>query len=125
MLRTPARILGHHRYLKIPLAGWLFRAAGMIPVKPGDRDSGRAALAAIQDSLQAGTPVVVFPEGDLFPDAMSEFRNGAFVAAKRARVPIVPVLLEGMGQAWRPGTLVVKGRHELRIAADRPYKLEN
>jgi len=46
---------------------------------------------------------------------MAPFRAGAFVAAQRAGVPIVPLLLEGTGTAWRPGTMVVRGRHEIRI----------
>ncbi len=120
MLRTPARILGNLRHLRIPIAGLLFRSLAVIPVKPGDRQSGRAAIEEIEASLRAGTPVVVFPEGDLFPDTMGDFRSGAFVAAKRAGVPLIPLLLEGMGRAWRPGTMVVHGRHELRIAVLDP-----
>ncbi len=59
---------------------------------------------------------------EIDPEVHVVFSNGAFVAAKRARVPIVPVLLEGMGQAWPPGTLVVEGRHELRIAVLGPIE---
>ena len=116
MLRTPVRFLADRGLFKIPLAGWLFRACRHIPVKPVDRSSGRRALDAVAGSLAEGSPVAIFPEGELMPDSMGEFRAGAFVAAKRASAPIVPVLLEGTGQAWRPGTLVVQGRHHLRIA---------
>ncbi len=91
-----------------------------IRVEPGNRESGRAALEEAARALDEGTPVVVFPEGELSPDEMADFRPGAFVAAKRAGVPIVPVLLEGAGQAWRPGTLVVRGAHVIRIAVQPP-----
>jgi 1-acyl-sn-glycerol-3-phosphate acyltransferase len=124
MLRTPARFLAESWLFRIPMAGPLFRACRHIPVRVGNRESGRAALEAAAEALAEGTPVAVFPEGRLAPDVMSEFRPGAFVAAHRAGVPIVPVLLEGTGTAWRPGTMVVEGRHEIRIAILPPISSE-
>ena len=53
---------------------------------------------------------------ELLPGEMGPFRPGAFVAALRAGVPIVPVLLEGAGDAWKPGSFAVEGRHEIRVA---------
>jgi len=35
-------------------------------------------------------------------------------------VPIVPVLIEGTGAAWTPGTVVVHGKHLIRIAVLTP-----
>lgn len=119
-LRTPARFLAESWMFEVPLAGALFRRCRHIPVKVGDRDSGRAALEEVARALAEGSPVAIFPEGRLSPDGIAAFRPGAFVAAKRACVPIVPVLLEGAGQAWRPGTMVVEGRHEIRIAVLEP-----
>jgi 1-acyl-sn-glycerol-3-phosphate acyltransferase len=115
-LRTRARFLAERWIFKVPLAGALMRACRHIPVKPGDKESGRSALEEVGRALGEGSPVAIFPEGELSPDGMTQFRAGAFVAAKRAGVPIVPLLLEGTGAAWRPGTLVVRGRHEIRIA---------
>jgi 1-acyl-sn-glycerol-3-phosphate acyltransferase len=64
--------------------------------------------------------VAIFPEGKMTPGGPAEFRPGAFVLAHRAGVPLVPVLLEGTGRAWRPGTMVVQGRHEIRISVLEP-----
>jgi len=119
-LRTPARFLAEAWIFRVPLAGPLLRACGHIRVKPGDRESGRRALEEVGEVLSKGSPVAIFPEGVLSPEGMTRFRPGAFVAARRAGVPIVPVLLEGTGQAWRPGTLVVRGRHDIRIAVLPP-----
>lgn len=115
-LRTRARFLAEHWIFKVPLAGPMMRRCRHIPVKLGDKESGRAALEEVGRALAEGTPVAIFPEGELSPDGMAPFRAGAFVAAHRAGVPIVPLLLEGTGSAWRPGTMVVRGRHEIRIA---------
>jgi len=120
VLGTRARFLAEAWIFAVPLAGPLMRRCRHIRVEPGNRESGRAALEEAARALDEGTPVVVFPEGELSPDEMADFRPGAFVAAKRAGVPIVPVLLEGAGQAWRPGTLVVRGAHVIRIAVQPP-----
>jgi len=119
MLHTPARFLAESWMFRVPLAGALFRRCRHIPVTVDDRESGRAALAEVASALAERSPVAIFPEGRLSPDGISEFRPGAFVAAQRAGVPIVPILLEGAGRAWRPGTMVVEGRHEIRIAVQR------
>ena len=124
LLRTPARFLAEAWMFAIPLAGRLFRACRHIPVRIGDRESGRLALASAEASLREGSPVAIFPEGRLSPDGMAEFRPGAFVLAQRTEMPIVPVLLEGTGRAWRPGTLAVHGTHEIRIAVLPPISSE-
>ena len=115
LLRTPARILAEAGLFEIPLAGWLFRACRHIPIRRGDRESGHAATRLMESAINEGSPVAVFPEGDLSPDTMAEFKPGAFVVAKRTHCRIYPVRLDGTGKAWRPGTAVVKGRHDIGI----------
>jgi 1-acyl-sn-glycerol-3-phosphate acyltransferase len=124
-LRTTARFLADAWLFKVPLAGPLMQRCRHIRVDTSDRESGREALEEVGRSLAEGTPVAIFPEGRLMPDGMGAFMAGAFVAAQRAGVPIVPVLLEGAGNAWRPGTLVVRGAHEIRIAVLPPVPAED
>ncbi len=124
LLAAPVRFLAETWMFKVPLAGWLFRTCRHIPVKPGDRESGRRALDAAEESIATGTPVAIFPEGRLSPDELGVFKAGAFVLAARARVPIIPVLIEGTGRAWRPGTVVVHGAHEIRISVLDPIRAE-
>jgi len=120
MLRIPARFLAEHWLFDVPLSGPLFRRARHVPVEVGDRESGRRALMTAEEALREGTPVAVFPEGALSPDEMKPFRPGAFVLARRAGVPIVPVRIIGAGAAWRPGTLVVQGAHRVRVVVLPP-----
>jgi len=120
MLKTPARFLAEDWMFRIPLASGLFEACQHIPLRVGDRESGRRALATAGEALFAGTPVAMFPEGQLNPAGLGEFRPGAFVLAHRAGVPIVPVRIEGAARAWQPGSFVVRGRHAIRIAVLEP-----
>lgn len=115
-LHTPARFVAEHWLFAIPLAGRLFEDCRHLPVEIGDRESGRRALVEAEAALSEGTPVAVFPEGRLSPRGLGSFKPGAFVLARRAGVPLVPVLIEGAARAWQPGALTVHGRHEIRIA---------
>ena len=47
-------------------------------------------------TVQAGLPVVIFPEGGRSPDgAMTPFQSGAAFMAIKAQVPLVPLALIG------------------------------
>jgi 1-acyl-sn-glycerol-3-phosphate acyltransferase len=124
MLATPARFLADAWMFEAPWAGWFMRLCRHIPVKVGDSESGHRALEQAARGLLDGSPIAVFPEGSYSSRGLSEFKPGAFVAAKRAGVPIVPVLIEGTGAAWAPGTVVVHGKHRIRIAVQAPIDAE-
>ena len=115
LLGAPVRFLAESWMFDIPLGGWLLRTCGHISLVPGDRASGHAALEEAEQALGTGAPVAIFPEGILSPDELAPFKPGAFVLALRTHVPIVPVRLTGTGRAWRPGTVVVEGAHEIGI----------
>lgn len=96
-----------------PGFGMLWSALGGIPVARGTAD--REALAASQTVLDAGEPLVMFPEGtrQTGPVVETLFDGPAFVQA-RAGVPIVPVGIGGSetampkGAKWiRPKKVVV------------------
>jgi len=124
MLGTPARFLAEHWLFHATGAGWLMRTCRHIEVKVGDRESGHRALEEAVRALAEGSPVAIFPEGRYDEGVLNEFRPGAFVTAKRTGAAIVPVLIEGSGRAWRPGTLVVHGRHTIRLVVSRPITAE-
>ena len=55
-----------------------------------------AASVAVQalERLEAGQPVLIFPEGTRSPeDGLHPFQRGAFEIARRAEVPLVPVFI--------------------------------
>ena len=59
----------------------------------------------IATTVARGVPLIVFPEGTLGRRAgLLPFRGGAFVAAARAGVPVVPVALRGARSVLRDGT---------------------
>lgn len=75
-----------------PVIGPGARAAGTIFVERGDRASGEQAVRAMVERLEARDTISVFPEGTTFvDDEVRPFKAGAFAAAMRAEVPVVPV----------------------------------
>ena len=77
---------------------WLLHTTGSVLIRRNSAD--RAALNEMIAHLKAGDPVCVYPEGTRTSDGkLGEFLPGALFAAKRARVPIVPVAIHGTFQA--------------------------
>jgi len=110
--------LEQSRFLK-----WIMRESGVVLIKPGTPD--RAALEAMIAHLERGDCVAVFPEGTRTRDGqLGEFRAGAAVAARRARVPIVPACIHGAYAAWpRSRALPRPGRVGVRFGAPLAYDL--
>lgn len=78
---------------------WLMRESGCILIRPNTPD--RAALEGMIAHLRQGDCVAVFPEGTRTQDGdLGLFRAGAVVAARRARVPILPACIQGAYEAW-------------------------
>ena len=77
---------------KWPIIGPSARAAGTIFVDRKDRASGARAIQAMVERLAANDTICLFPEGTTFvDDEVRPFKPGAFVAASRAKVPVVPI----------------------------------
>lgn len=93
----------------IPLLGLTVKSSGQIPL---DRKHPRKGLQAIKratDLLRKGVSIVVFPEGTRSRDGkVHEFKTTLFVLPIRAKVSVVPVLIEGTFQALRRGSMLFK-----------------
>lgn len=123
------RAFGGHMVSRADVSGWPLlgpaaRAAGTLFVDRADASSGAAAVRAIRSRLVAGETVIVFPEGTTFPDdEVRPFHAGAFAAAARADVDIVPVGIayeSGSGAAFVGETFPA---HLARMAAAAPSRV--
>ncbi len=75
-----------------PIVGPAARAAGTVFVDRASKASGARAIEAMVARLAEDDTISLFPEGTTFEDdEVRPFKPGAFVAAARARVPVVPV----------------------------------
>lgn len=87
----------------------LFTALGGIPVARGTAD--REALQACVQVIEAGEPLVVFPEGarQYGPEVQELFDGAAFIQS-RTGAPIVPVGIGGSETAMPKGAKFIKPR---------------
>jgi len=95
----------------------VFTALGGIPVARGTAD--RAALTTCIEVLEAGEPLVMFPEGTRQhgPEVQELFDGPAFVQS-RTGVPIIPVGIGGSEAAMPKGSKIPKPRKVTVVVGD-------
>lgn len=84
----------------IPFVGWVIWMNNHILVKRGDKKSVLKMADACRETLARGISVFMFPEGTRSTNGkIQAFKEGAFILAKENQVPILPVVIDGGGQA--------------------------
>ena len=90
----------------VPAAGWLLERIGAHFVHRGGAGNGARDARRVLRHAQKGEALVFFPEGTFHrAPGLLPFRNGAFVAAQRAGLPLVPLIIRGTRRCLPPGTL--------------------
>jgi len=88
--------VGKEELFRLPFAGWMMRLARDLPLDRGDARSGARMILRALKVLEQKCSVMIFPEGTRSPDGrLGRFSEGAFLLAIRARVPVLPVAIEG------------------------------
>ena len=102
---------------RIPCVGLNMRLNEYIELRRGDRDSVVAMLRHCEETLEAGSSIMMFPEGTRSPSGlMRQFKPGAFELALKTRSPILPIVVEGTADALPKKGFVLQGRHPIRIS---------
>jgi 1-acyl-sn-glycerol-3-phosphate acyltransferase len=99
----PPRFVMHQHHHQYPLLRAFFDASRVIPIAPKKEDGAQLARAldAIDEALENGELVVLFPEGTMTPNGeLSPFRPGLERILKRRSVPVVPVGITGLFGSW-------------------------
>jgi 1-acyl-sn-glycerol-3-phosphate acyltransferase len=106
------RFLAKRPLFNLPFLGWHLYRSGHIPV---DRSQPRKAFRSFDQAaerIRSGVPVVLFPEGTRSRDgSLKAFKGGSFYLAIQARVPVVPITLNGTRHVHEPDTLHVRAGH--------------
>ena len=96
---------------------WFAQAiVGIIPFDRDLRGVRSDPLAEIDAALERGEIVILFPEGTRGdPERLQRLRTGvAHIADRHSSLPIVPVLLHGLGKALPRGEGAARAVHHRR-----------
>ncbi len=90
------RILAKAGLWKVPFIGWYLNRSGQVPIDQSSARAGVVSLAHGARTLQAGMPLVIFPEGGRAANGeVQAMAAGAAWMAIKAQVPLVPLTLVG------------------------------
>lgn len=91
----------------LPLVGLLLRRIGAEFVEREAKGRRQRDARRVVRRAEAGHSLVFFPEGTFDKQVgVKRFKIGAFVAAARGNVPVVPVAIHGARRSLPPGTIL-------------------
>lgn len=91
----PIRPLGKFESSKIPIFGWVYRAA-VIMVDRSSPEKRAKSLRNLKAALHKKTSIFIFPEGTFSmtnKKPLKAFYNGAFKLAIEMQIPIQPIIM--------------------------------
>ncbi|HCE2389083.1 TPA: MFS transporter [Vibrio parahaemolyticus] len=95
----PVRFVMDKSISELPVLKYVFRHAGVIPICSPRKyaDTYRRAFEQIEQALNDGEVVCIFPEGRLTSNGeLGEFRPGVEKILERNPVPVIPMALKGL-----------------------------
>lgn len=93
------RFVAKHSLKFVPFLGWYMWMTGMVFIDRTNRSRAVRSLALAGERIRGGANIIVFPEGTRSRNGeVQPFKKGPFVLALEAKVPIIPVAIEGSGR---------------------------
>lgn len=115
-LHRPFKWVSKESVFKVPFLGWNMSMNDYVPLRRGDRGSIEAMMDHCGRHLSEGSPLMIFPEGTRSMDGrLRPFKHGAFTLAVRHGVPVVPVVVEGTGDALPKQGFLFRNFSQVRI----------
>lgn len=95
---------------KVPYFGKWIKAIRGVFIKRGDAREALKSIQAGVQTLKDGFSLVIFPEGTRSQSAeMGTFKPGSFKLATKAKVPVVPVALNGTRHLFEDRGVITNG----------------
>jgi 1-acyl-sn-glycerol-3-phosphate acyltransferase len=120
-LFRPFKWVSKASIFRIPFIGWNMWLNDYVGLERGDRESIKRMMARSRAHLDAGSPLLIFPEGTRSPDGVLQpFKEGAFKLACEAGCPLVPVAISGTYRGLPKHGFMFRNRMEARVRVLAP-----
>ncbi len=124
-LFCPFKWVSKSEVFKVPFIGWNMGLNGYIKLRRGKRESIKQMLVDSETALSKGCSVYFFPEGTRSKTGLvQKFRPGAFKLAKKLKLPILPIVINGSKDALPKGSLNFHGKSHIQIEVLDEIKYE-
>jgi len=124
-LYFPFKWVSKAEVFKIPFIGWNMYLNRYIRLKRGDKKGIAKMFVDCEKALAEGNSLFVFPEGTRSETgSLKPFKSGAFILAKKMKIPILPVVISGTRDALPKHSLNFHGSHKVRIRVLEPVDYE-
>jgi 1-acyl-sn-glycerol-3-phosphate acyltransferase len=122
-LKRPLSYMAKSELFRNPVFAWLIRSLGAFPVKQGAGDVG--AMKETIARLQEGRALNIFPEGSRTETGeLLPIEKGVGLVIRKAKVPVVPVVIDGSFGAWPKGHKLFRS-HPIRILYGHPIDMSS
>jgi 1-acyl-sn-glycerol-3-phosphate acyltransferase len=93
-IHQPFRALGKYEMVKVPIFGWIYRAA-VVLVDRSSNEKRAKSVRALKAALQKNISIFIFPEGTFNEtgNTLKDFYDGAFRIAIETQTAIQPIIL--------------------------------
>lgn len=108
---------------RIPVLGWTLHLNRYMLIDRSSFSGSKKMLTDGLKNLAMGNSLMVFPEGTRTrTGAVNRFKDGAFSLARMAKVPILPVVLEGTRKVFVDGKVNYRQTFQVKILPEIPYE---
>ena len=120
-LKRPLSYMAKSSLFRFAPFAWFIRSLGAFPIRQNTADI-RALKEAIE-RVREGRALTIFPEGSRTPDGrLLAIEPGIALVIRKAKVPVVPAVIDGSFDAWRLGNKIFRPA-SIRVLYDRPIDL--
>ncbi|MDC7226672.1 MAG: lysophospholipid acyltransferase family protein [Spirochaetales bacterium] len=124
-LYYPSKMIAKKALGRVPFLGWELVLFGHLMVDRNDRKSQFESIRKMENMLENGDSLLVYPEGTRTRDGnIREFRKGAFRSATSTGTPVLPVVLDGPYDALPKKGIIVNGVFTLHMHVMEPVEVE-
>jgi len=119
------RFVAKSSLFRIPFLGWHLIRSGNIPVARENHRQTIRSYQKVSEKIREGISFVIYPEGmRSWKGEMYPFKRGAFLLARYAEAPIVPVTIIAAHKRLPRGSMVIRPG-KMRLIIHPPLEFED